>query len=584
MKTYKNNRYRKMGSDNEKIQKQNYNESKNNFVNNSKIVKTVANKNQINIQGSKINVSNLSKDNYIEGYKEFFQSFQNFKNRAESYITQICEELKLIKKENVEMKEEIKNLRILLENKNKINNRNNKNEEWINIISEKISNQNLEFKQLFESIKSQINNIQNNIDNNPKKNKQIYQQKEIYENNEQKLESKYNNVDNNKIKNNEIKNQKKNFDLEKIINIFKTKKNKEKNNFHYFKLNEKLESELLETLINSINFNQNEELNINQTFDRQEVEKKNQDIYSKIKKHLATYKRNQENYMLKRATFLKEIGLLVRFSHEIANYLLSILLIIFKEIFGFHSLEEETIRLNFASWIKKAFNEQYFIEIANSQKILSQIEELMKKDENNLYKEMLPKIIQLYFICYLTDMKVDIIYAKEDDEFDFDTMVDDLISDSEIERKVLFTFLPGLFSNNQFFNYSTIHVVTYKIDNPNKFPFQKPIFANIGYKIQIDLIKEIKKFEIFYEKKDLKNGNIIVEFNVVTEPDIKWDHPKFEFVLLDCNNYVIKNLVCREFKECNYQRCICKMLLNDKVAKISNPIILDLTKKTNKYS
>ena len=30
MKNYKNNRYRKMGSDNEKIQKQNYNESKNN--------------------------------------------------------------------------------------------------------------------------------------------------------------------------------------------------------------------------------------------------------------------------------------------------------------------------------------------------------------------------------------------------------------------------------------------------------------------------------------------------------------------------------------------------------------------------
>ena len=73
MKNYKKIRYRKMGSDNEKIQKQNYNESKNNFVNNSKIVKTVANKNQINIQGSKINVSNLSKDNYIEGYKEFFQ-------------------------------------------------------------------------------------------------------------------------------------------------------------------------------------------------------------------------------------------------------------------------------------------------------------------------------------------------------------------------------------------------------------------------------------------------------------------------------------------------------------------------------
>ena len=574
MRNYKiNNKYIKMGGESEKP-KQNYN-----LGNNSKTVKPAANKSQHNIQESKINANIISKGNNIGGYNEFTQSFQKFQNNAENYITQIYEELKLIKKENLEMKEEIKNLRLLLENRNNKNNNNNSNEAWFSIISEKISNQNLEFKKLFESLNNQINSIRNNIENNQNNSQQFYKNKDNIENKEQKLENKSNNIVNDKFKNNEIKNQKKNFDSEKIIKS----KNKEKYNFHYFKLNEKLESELLETLINSINFNENIELNTNQTFDRQEVEKKNQDIYSKIKKNLASYKRNQENYMFKRATFLKEIGLLVRFSHEISNYLLSILLIIFKEKFGFHSLEEETIRLNFASWLKKGFNEQYFIEISNSQKILSQIDDLMKKDENNLYKEILPKAIQLYFICFLTDMKVEIIYAKEDNNFDLDSMVDDLISDSEVERKVLFTFLPGLFSNDRFFNYSTIHVVTYKIDNPNKFPFQKPIFENIEYRIQIDLIKEIKKFEFFYEKKEKqKNGNIIVEFNTVIEPDIKWDHPKFEFVLLDCNNYIFKDLV-NEFTESNYKRCICKILVNNKVIKISNPIILDLTKKTNKY-
>lgn len=74
----------------------------------------------------------------------------------------------------------------------------------------------------------------------------------------------------------------------------------------------------------------------------------------------------------------------MRFSYEIiADYINSILLSIFKEQFGFHSLK--TIRINFASWIKKAFNEKYFIKIANNNKILLQINHLLELNENNLF-------------------------------------------------------------------------------------------------------------------------------------------------------------------------------------------------------
>ena len=146
---------------------------------------------------------------------------------------------------------------------------------------------------------------------------------------------------------------------------------------------------------------------------------------------MATYKRKEENYMMKKASFLKNVGYLVRLSHELADYIIVYLMKFFEVIIGIHSLEEETIRLNFACWIKNTFeHQQFFLDIINSQNTLSQIKELSKTEKYNFFIELFPNLIQLYFQCFITNLKVDIIYAKEDEEFDFDRMSDDLFTNS----------------------------------------------------------------------------------------------------------------------------------------------------------
>ena len=519
-------------------------------------------------QNLKLNANNISKNNINNnGYQEISLLFQQFQNKAENSINKIYEEINSIKKENDIIKGEIQNIKSLLENNNnnKSNNKNKIEDILINSINEKISNQTLEIRQLFESLRNQINIIQNNknIDSNNKAIEHIAK-------NENKLKI-------NEYENNDINNNKK---VVKIKNIDTPKKN---NDFRYLVLDDDLENTLSEMLNNSININKPIELNRNHTFELKIIEEKNQDIYNIITKQLSNYKKKDGDYMFKKAEFLKNIGFLVRLSHEISNFMISKLLNIFKEKIGFHSIDEETVRLNFACWIKKGMNENIFIKISKKQQILSQLNNLLEMNESKLFLDLFPKFIQLYFYCYFTDVEVKIIYVNEDTQFDWESMHDDLLSDSEVERKVLFTFLPGLYANNQYFKYSNIHVVTYKVDNPNKFPFQKPIFIDIQTKRNINLIKKINKIEVFYEKKMKKeNGIVEVEFQVITEPDIKWDYPNYEFLLLDCEkDYKIKGLNC-ELYEVNYRRCICNIILNGKIIGKSNSFDLDLTKRSNK--
>jgi hypothetical protein len=84
------------------------------------------------------------------------------------------------------------------------------------------------------------------------------------------------------------------------------------------------------------------------------------------------------------------------------------------------------------------------------------------------------------------------------------------------------------------------------------------IFSKIESTPEINLIKTINEINIFYEKKKKKqNGEVKVEFQIVLDPDIKWDHPEYELVLLDCNYYKFKGLIVY-LQEGNYQRCICR--------------------------
>lgn len=530
-----------MGSENvKKIEGEINSENKNNIVNNTKNTDNSFK----NIEKNENKLKKANPNHQKIENEDILKYLQNFENKAEKYTSKLSKDINTLKNENIELKKEIKNLKLILESI--INNGNNKSKDSsLNTAVEKNSEIVKDYNQLSSSVENQINPKNINSYKNQKKN-----------------------------------NNNNNMGLQEFKSLIQTKKSKEKNNYHFLKLNPEFDNEILELLIKSMNFNKRIELNKKQVFQLIDIEKKSGDIYNRILKQLATYKRKEENYMMKKASFLKNVGYLVRLSHELADYIIVYLMKFFEEIIGIHSLEEETIRLNFACWIKNTFeHQQFFLDIINSQNTLSQIKELSKTEKYNFFIELFPNLIQLYFQCFITNLKVDIIYAKEDEEFDFDRMSDDLFADSEKEIKVLFTFLPGLFGNNQFLNDSKIHTITYKVDEPNKLKFQKPIFLNIELNINISCVKKIKKVEFFYKKKNRhNNGYVEVEFQAISEPDISWDFPKYEFILLDSDNYIIKDNITL-LEEANYGRCICNLILNNKLIASSTPIILDLSQK-----
>jgi len=281
--------------------------------------------------------------------------------------------------------------------------------------------------------------------------------------------------------------------------------------FNYLKLDgkfNKLEEELQKLLKDSIKTKKND-LNINKVFEKKDVQKENKEIIIKIKKQLINYKSSIENYLMKRAIFLKKVGYLVRFSHEIAIYIFQYLFKIFKEENGIQSIEEET-KLLFSSWIKELFNEDCFKAISKNKNIYVQVKneiekEINSKNEIEFLLNIFPDFIRLYFHCFLIDAKVDIKYAKEDSKFVSDYMIDILLTGLENGKNILFTFLPGLYCDDDYLGNSYIYVTAYPINNPNRFPFEKPVFKAIESDINIELdninLKDKKKNGI------LQNGN-----------------------------------------------------------------------------
>jgi hypothetical protein len=266
-------------------------------------------------------------------------------------------------------------------------------------------------------------------------------------------------------------------------------------NYHYLTRKKNLEF-LMNELLNFPKKEEQIDLSECNTYERQEVQRKNQEIFFAIKERLGKYLNKDKNSMMKKAKFLKNIGLLVRFSHEIAIYIIEKLYKIFE------NKNHKKTRINFAKWIKVCFNEKFFEELTKKEEIFkdikSQIEDNDEDNNKQFYLNIFPKLIKLYFYCYLADMKVDIKYANEGEEFDWDTMVDDLLTMHD-EKKVLFTYLPGLYCNGQYFENSKIYVVTYTEYNPDKFEFKSPVFYNVEEK-HIDYI--INDKECLNEKNE----------------------------------------------------------------------------------
>ena len=491
------------------------------------------------IIGTKNNIKNESSNN--NDINELIQDFYNFRDSAIEFSKKINQEICAIKEDQNKIREEVTIIRQILE-------KNNSNKEIKNISEG--NKDSIEKKENIEEKEKEkgINNINNiNIE------KEDFKEKKIGEN----LEENKNNIE--KIK----------------ANL----KSNNKYKFIYLIINDELENDLIRILKDSI-IKKEYKLNPNNVFERQEIQSENQNIYSRIKKHLSSYAKEKQDRMLKKAQFLKNVGFLVRFSHEVANFMHKILLDIFKEQVGLHSINNETIRLYYASWIIKVFNMTCFLKIVKIPYILAQID-VLNLEENVIFKEIFPLLIKLYFLCYLTDIKVEVIYAEEDTDFYLEIMTDDLLSDSGKAKKVLFTFLPGLYCNNQYFDNAQIHTVTYTIDNPNKFLFQKPIFNNIETSFTLDLNTKI---DFYYEKKKI-NNEIKVKFEIITDPEIKWDIPTYEIIFLNYNpNYTYQinnNTPIQGFEEKNYGECLFKVKLNNREF-VSKQITMDLTKDTNK--
>lgn len=382
---------------------------------------------------------------------------------------------------------------------------------------------------------------------------------------------------------NNLRNEKKenNIKLKLILNNIKKIPFK----FKYLKT-EKIELEISKILDNSI-LNFNKTLNDKGGFEIKEINTENKKIKDKIFLQLNKNSIKDKNYILKKAEYFKKIGTLARFSHEMGIYIFQIFLEIFKNKIGFHSLVKEKIRLYFSTWIKKLLNENCFNKIAKIEDVKNQINHLIQIYSNdnsvnkliNIYEnnffidELFPNLCKLYLNCNLTDIIVKIVYAKEDEEFDWDNMIENLITMVD-EKKVLFTYLPGLNVNEQFLDNSQIYVVAYPIDNPNKFNNKNPVFPDIESNIHIDLDDQII-FE--YKKKKKMEDTWEVEFEVKLGIDPIWDSIKYKFILIDNQNYEIETKKVL-LKEKNYGKCICQVFINNEKFKESSSITLDLTK------
>ena len=208
------------------------------------------------------------------------------------------------------------------------------------------------------------------------------------------------------------------------------------------------------------------------TYELQEIQVINKEIFIKIKQQLGKYLSSKKDYMINKAHFLKNVGILVRFSHELAIFVIKKLFEIFK------NQRYEITRINFAKWTKYCLNdEKFFPDLAEKLNILENIK--VNNNDKKFFLNIFPELIKLYFYCYLADIMVKIVYAKKGDVFNWDTMVDNLLTMQD-EKKVLFTYLPGLYSNFQFFVNAHIYVVTYTEDNPNKFKLNDYEFLDVN--------------------------------------------------------------------------------------------------------
>lgn len=427
----------------------------------------------------------------------------------------------------------------------------------------------IENNELLQELKKELNNLKN--------------QSNDCQNTKCVINSTESEGNNNLISNEKFSNDNKN--LNKSEKLTKKDSFNDINNFNFISINQELNKEMKNLLENNILKNE-VDLNSMGGFDRKAINDENKQIKNKFNKQLQKISNKEKKYIIKKANVLKKIGKIVRFSHEMGIYIFQLLLEIFKDKIGIHSSLEEKVRLYFSTWIKKSLNENIYKKIIKIENIKYQINNLIKfenKNEKDFIYDLFIDLSKLYFHCYLTDIIVQIIYANKDELFDWDTMVDDLTGMVD-KKKVLFTYLPGLCVNDQFFDDSLIYVVAYSIENPKKFDIEQFEFKKIEAKIKIPvnkIINKIDNIEIKFKKiPDKFEKNIfLVKFEINLGIKIpKWDSIKYKFILLDCNNFNWEGIEQTFQTETNYGKCKLQIFINNNLSG-EKDFILDLSKK-----
>ena len=424
----------------------------------------------------------------------------------------------------------------------------------------------IENNELLQELKEELNNLKNQS-NNCQNNKCVSNSTESEGNNDQ-------------ISNETFSTDNKN--LNESEKLTKKDSLNDINNFNFISINKELNKEmknLFEKNILKVN------LNSMGVFDIKAINEENKKIKIKFTKQLDKISNKEKNYILKKANFFKKIGKIVRFSHEMGIYIFQLLLEIFKDKIGIHSSLEEKVRLYFSTWIKKSLNDFCFKKIIKIENIKYQINNLIKfEDENekDFIYDLFIDLSKLYFHCYLTDIIVQIKYANKDESFDWETMEDDLTGSAE-DKNVLFTYLPGLCVNEQFFENSKIYVVAYPIKNPKKFDIEQFEFKKIEAKIKITVnnINNIDNIEIKFKKKPdkLEKNLFLVKFEINLGVKIpKWDSIKYKFILIECENFVWEGTEQKFNKETNYGKCKLQIFINNNFFG-EKDFILDLSKK-----
>ena len=196
------------------------------------------------------------------------------------------------------------------------------------------------------------------------------------------------------------------------------------------------------------------ELNI---FTSKDIQEENKEITRNFQNETYNYMNVNEKIENENvALFLKEVARISRISYNNKNLLFKLMKDKYIQIKGNISLNDESSKKEFSSWVKKFEKENGNKEYLN---ILNQIKLF---DNNNTNQKYLEKLFYdltiMYFHCDLSFPSIQINFKKEND-FISEKMIDFINRGKN--RKVNFIILPSLFSNGNYLQNGKSWVFTY---------------------------------------------------------------------------------------------------------------------------